>query len=352
MSGILSLVGHTPLLKLERFLGHTNINLYAKLELLNPGGSIKDRPAVNMLMEAWQQGEIDQHTTIIESSSGNLGIGLAQACAYMGLKFICVTDTRSTKVNCHIIQAYGADLDLVTEPDPEEGTLLAARLKRVQQLLDSIPNSFNCNQYANRNNPLAHHQTIREILDGMDQRVDYLFCATSTCGTLRGCADYLAQHGIKRTKLIAVDAEGSVIFGDKAKPRLIPGHGAGVVPAHFRFGLEDTHVLVSDLDCVVGCHRLLQSEAILAGGSSGGIMSAILKIQDQLAPRSNCVAIICDRGERYLDTIYNDTWITEHFGDVAHLWQSASLVPFSCEIQQKFQEIQNGIRSSDVASGR
>ncbi|ETW93539.1 MAG: hypothetical protein ETSY1_38740, partial [Candidatus Entotheonella factor] len=138
MNGILSLIGHTPLLKLERFLGHEHINLYAKLELLNPGGSIKDRPAVHMLMEAWRAGEIDQGTTIIESSSGNLGIGLAQACAYLGLKFICVADTRTTQVNCRIMQAYGAILDLVTEPDPEAGTLLAARIKRVQQLLEAV----------------------------------------------------------------------------------------------------------------------------------------------------------------------------------------------------------------------
>ncbi|ETW97594.1 MAG: hypothetical protein ETSY1_21965, partial [Candidatus Entotheonella factor] len=125
---------------------------------------------------------------------------------------------------------------------------------------------------------------------------------------------------------VAVDAEGSVIFGDKTKPRLIPGHGAGVVPDLFQPGLEDDHVLVSDLDCVVGCRRLLHSEAILAGGSSGGVISAILKLHEQLPQGSNCVAIICDRGERYLDTIYDDVWVSEHFGDVAHLWQPSALV--------------------------
>lgn len=320
MNGILSLIGNTPLLKLERFLGDADIHLYAKLELFNPGGSSKDRPALKMLMDAWQQGEIDQNTTIVESSSGNLGIGLAQVCAYLGLKFVCVTDARSSRINFRIMETYGAIIDCIETPDPKEGTFLAARIKRVQHLLDTIPNSFNCNQYANPNNPLSHQQTMREILEGIDQRVDYLFCATSTCGTLRGCADYLAQHKIEHIKLIAVDAEGSAIFGDKTKRRLIPGHGAGVIPKHFHPELANDSVLVSDLDCVVGCRRFLHREAILAGGSSGGVLAAILKVREHIPTGSTCVAIICDRGEHYIDTIYDDTWVMEHFGDVSHLW--------------------------------
>ena len=328
--GILNLVGNTPLVKLSRFLEHSTLQLYAKLELLNPGGSLKDRPAVNMLKDALQTGEIDENSTIIESSSGNLGIGLAQACAYLDLKFVCVTDARCTSVNRSVLKAYGASLVVVEEPDPEVGTFLAARIKRVQHLLETIPNSFNCNQYMNRLNPESHYKTISEIMEALNGNVDYLFCATSTCGTLRGSAEFIAQNNLN-TKIIAVDAKGSVIFGDTPNTRLIPGHGAGVIPPHYKSGLEDAHILVSDLDCVVGCRRLIRREAIFSGGSSGAVMSAVEVMQDDLVPGSTCVVILADRGGRYLDTIYDDGWVSEHFGEVGHLWHSEA----RCSHEQK-----------------
>ncbi len=221
-NGILAAVGNTPLVKLDKLLDKPKFNLYGKLEFLNPGGSIKDRPATHMLLEALKKGKIDKHTTIIESSSGNLVIGLAQACAYLEMKLICVMDINSTNTNRKIVEAYGATVNLVEKPDPVTGGFLQARIKRVQELLDHIPNSFNCNQYTNTDNPLAHHQTMREINRELGDCVDYLFCATSSCGSLRGCAEYIAQQGLN-TQIIAVDARGSVIFGDEPKNRLIPG---------------------------------------------------------------------------------------------------------------------------------
>ena len=271
-----------------------------------------------MIVNALEQGIITKDTTIIESTSGNLGVALAMICAYLDMKFICVTDARSTKANRQIIKAYGATLDIVEEPDPEIGTFLAARLKRVQHLLDTIPNSYNLNQYQNPNNPAAHHTTLREIVTKLDHKLDYLFCSTSTCGTLRGASDYLRGNGYD-THIVAVDARGSVIFGDLPNVRLIPGHGAGVMPPHYQHDLEDEHILVSDLDCVVGCKKLVLSEGIFAGGSSGGVMSAILKMKDQIPPQANVAAILSDHGARYLDTIYDDEWVAEHFGDIADL---------------------------------
>jgi cysteine synthase A len=123
------------------------------------------------------------------------------------------------------------------------------------------------------------------------------------------------------TKIYAVDAVGSVIFGGPKSKRLIPGHGAAIVPGLYRPGLADQCIHVTDLDCVVGCHRLVRREAILAGGSSGGVLSAIDLVKDQILPNSVCVAILADRGERYLDTVYSDSWVHEHFGDVSHLWK-------------------------------
>jgi cysteine synthase A len=142
-----------------------------------------------------------------------------------------------------------------------------------------------------------------------------VFLATSTCGTLRGCAEFLRGRGMQ-TKIIAVDAMGSVIFGRPAGKRLLPGHGAGVVPKLFSPDLADDVVHVSDLDCVVGCRRLVQHEAILAGASSGGVISAIERLvaDDRLRSPARCVAILPDRGERYLDTVYSDSWVQSHLG--------------------------------------
>lgn len=318
-TGILPLVGNTPLIQLTRLNGGLPFRLFAKLELLNIGGSIKDRPAFGIVQDALDKGLLKPGMTIVESSSGNFGIGLSQACAYFGLNFICVVDPKATKQNLQIMQAYGAKIELVDMPN-ETGGYLQARIDRVHELLDKVPDSYWCNQYNNLNNPKAHHKTIGEIMTALNHQVDYLFCATSTCGTLRGFSEYISEHNLN-TKIVAVDAQGSVIFGDQPKNRLIPGHGAGRVPELFTPNYHDEFILVSDLDCVVGCRRLLKDEVVLAGGSSGGIISAVLKKAPEIEPDATCAAIICDRGERYLETVYSDAWVTEHFGDVAHLWQ-------------------------------
>ena len=317
--GILSAIGHTPLVSLSRVIKGIHFNLYGKLEALNPGGSMKDRPAISIINHAMETGVIRPGTVVVESSSGNMGIGLAQACLYFGLRFICVVDLKTTAQNILLLRAYGAEVDIVSEPDPGTGEFLQARINRVHYLLASLGNCFWPNQYSNIYNPIAHHETMREIVSSIGE-VDYLFCATSTCGTMRGCAEYVKQHNM-RTKVIAVDAKGSVIFGGCKAKRLIPGHGAAVRPQLYQDELASRIVYVSDLDCVTGCRRLVQREAILAGGSSGAIMMAIEKVKHDISPGSNCVAILPDRGERYLDTIYCDTWVREHFGDIAYLWE-------------------------------
>jgi cysteine synthase A len=266
-------------------------------------------------------GAIKAGTVVIESSSGNLGIGLAQICRYLGLRFICVVDPKTTTQNIRILKAYGAEIDLVSKPDPVTGEFLQARIDRVQSLLRSIEDSFWTNQYANLSNAQAHYRTtMHEIATELDGRIDYLFVATSTCGTLRGCAEYVRDHHLG-TKIFAVDACGSVIFGGQPAKRLIPGHGASRRPELFRADLADECVRVTDLDCVVGCRRLVRSEAILAGGSSGGVLMALAQIKERIPRGATCALIFHDRGERYLDTIYSDEWVEEHFGDIAYRWQ-------------------------------
>lgn len=319
--GILSTIGNTPLIRLSRVFRENGFRLFAKLEGFNPGGSAKDRPALNILEEAIEAGVIRPETVIVESSSGNLGIGLAQACRYFGLRFICVVDPKTTQQNIRILKAYGAEIDLVPWPDPVTGEFLQARIDRVQYLLRSSRNSFWPNQYANLANAGAHYKTtMREIVAALDGEIDYLFCATSTCGTIRGCSEYARDHNL-RTKIFAVDAVGSVIFGGKPAKRLLPGHGAGRRPELFQPDLADECVHVTDLECVVGCRRLVYSEGILAGGSSGGVLMALRRHRHRIPRGATVVVIFHDRGERYMDTIYSDDWVERHFGDVSYLWR-------------------------------
>lgn len=320
-AGILSVVGSTPLVQLERAYPALPFALYAKLEGLNPGGSTKDRPARSILEAAMQEGRIGPGTVVIESSSGNMGVGLAQACCCYGLRLICVVDIKTTEANVRILRAYGAEIDIVTEPDPATGEFLPARLQRVEQLLQKHKGSFWPNQYANLNNPAAHYATtMHEIADALGGRVDYVLCATSTCGTVRGCAEYVRDHQLK-TRVVAVDAQGSLIFSDQKGKRLLPGMGAGIRPPLCEPRLIDEVVLVSDLECVVGCRRLVVREGILAGASSGGLLAAVGRLRGTIPEGSVCAVILPDRGERYLDTVYSDEWVSRCFGDVAHLWQ-------------------------------
>ena len=317
---ILLKIGKTPLVKLSRVFKEYDFDLYAKLEGFNPGGSIKDRAALSIIRNALKTGEVGPGTTVVESSSGNMGIGLAQVCSYYGLTFVCVIDPKTTASNIEILKAYGAEIDYVSEPDPETGEYLPARIARVQELLKTIPNSYWPDQYSNHYNYKAHYETMGEIVTQLGQPPDYLFCAVSTCGTVRGCGEFVRNNELPTT-IVGVDAVGSVIFGGSSTKRLIPGHGASVVPSLSRPELVDKVVQVTDLDCVIGCRRMVRNEAILIGGSSGAVLMAVDRLKETIEPGAKCVAIFADRGERYLDTIYSDSWVSKHFQGMTHLWQ-------------------------------
>ncbi|WP_236621347.1 2,3-diaminopropionate biosynthesis protein SbnA [Rhodopirellula sallentina] len=310
-NGILRCVGNTPLVSLTRYLDEPSVELHAKLEAANPGGSAKDRPALQMLTHAFETGELSPGDTVVESSSGNMGIGLAQACRYHNLRFICVVDPHAQPQNVAIMKAYEADVVRVTEP--HDGSFLAARLHRVQKILAKTPNSFWPNQYANRQNPIAHELgTIREILESTQGDFDYLFVATSSTGTAQGCRDYLRRLN-HHAKVIAVDANGSVLFGGSPGKRLIPGIGAGHLPALAKDQTFDDVARVSDIDCVVGCRRASQREAILVGGSAGGVLEVVRAHQNRIRGK-RIVAILHDSGTRYLDTVFSDQWVQSELG--------------------------------------
>jgi 2,3-diaminopropionate biosynthesis protein SbnA len=309
--GLFSTIGQTPLVPLQKLYPKSSLKIYAKLEMFNPGGSIKDRPARMMLSKALDERKLSPNHTVIESSSGNMAIGLAQACRYLGLELIVVVDPKINHHTQKLLQTYGAKISTVQKPD-EHGNYLSARLERVQQLLQSIPDSYWPNQYANIYNPAAHYQTMHEISEGMSRPLDYLLVATSTCGTIMGCSNYVQKNNLD-TKIIAVDAVGSVIFGHSSANRMIPGHGAGRPSQLLNKDAIDDVLHLTDEDCISGCRRLINREAILAGGSSGAVVTAVQKLQSTIPNEATCGLILADSGERYLDTIYSDEWVLKHF---------------------------------------
>lgn len=314
VDGILAAIGNTPLVALRRYLGTRDIEVWAKIEAANPGGSAKDRPAARMVQDALEAGLIGHGSTIVESTSGNMGVGLAQACRYHGLRLICVVDSRAHDRNVRTLRALGADVRIVSRPDPETGDLLKARLNLVAHLLDMTPDSYWPNQYANASNPAAHAAgTMREIDEALDGDLDYVFVATSTTGTLSGCHDYLRAHG-RPTRIVAVDAVGSALFGGTRATRHVPGFGAGVETPLSRSARYDLLARASDIDCVVGCRRLVEREAILAGGSSGAVAMALEELAPSMEPGSRCALILADGGDGYLGTIYDDDWVTATLG--------------------------------------
>jgi len=314
VKNILDTIGNTPIVKVNKTIESIDFDLYLKLEGFNPSGSTKDRSALSIMKNALESGKITKDSVIIESSSGNFGIALAQICCYMQLPFICVVDEHITSMNYKLLQVYNAEIYYISSKDLEEGeSLLQKRVSTVKKLLKEIPNSYNPNQYGNLYNPYGHRQTMEEIHKELGN-VDYVFCAVSTFGTIRGYAEYIKENNLK-TKIIAVDAVGSVIFGGKPKKRLLPGHGAARRSELFVDDLVDDVVYVSDLECIEGCRQLLKKEGILSGASTGGIISAITKYRDNIENNSVCVAIMHDRGERYLNTVYSDEWVAKNFGN-------------------------------------
>lgn len=309
--GVLGGIGETPVLEFRRYLDRGDIELFVKVEGLNPGGSAKDRPAKIMIEHALAKGALRAGQTVVESSSGNMGIGLAQVCRYYGLNFICVVDPNAQRQNVAIIEALGGKIELVEKPI--DGDFLSARLARVAELLLEVMGSYWPNQYANIENPRSHRNgTATELDDLFEGDIDYIFVATSSTGTARGVQDLLRERG-RSTQVIAVDALGSKLFKGTPAARKIPGMGAGMIPKLAAKASFDGVIKISDLRCVAGCRRAAKREAFLPGGSGGGVLEAVRSVQEEIQG-SRVAAILHDSGTRYLETIYNDHWVEEELG--------------------------------------
>lgn len=303
-------VGNTPVVALRRCFPDPAVEVLAKLELMNPGGSMKDRSARHIIESGLADGSIRPGSTVVESSSGNFGIALAMASLVHGLRFICVVDLKTTSANIALLRRLGATVETVSEPD-EAGGYLHTRIRRVQELVAEIPGAVWINQYANdRNWEAFYHGTGAELVEQLVRSPSYLFAPVSTTGSILGCSRRLRER-FPDLRVVAVDAVGSVIFGGPPAPREIPGIGSSRVPELLRPDEIDDVVHVDDVEAADACRELLGKEGIFAGGSSGAVVAAIRRTLPLLTSPGRILAIFPDRGDRYLDLVYDDDWLAQ-----------------------------------------
>jgi cystathionine beta-synthase len=316
---IVELVGNTPLVRLSRVtrdLGPADGQplMLAKLEMLNPGGSVKDRIGMRMIEAAERDGVLKPGGTIIEPTSGNTGHGLAIAAALKGYRCIFVMADKQSAEKQALLRAYGAEVVLcptnVPPESPESYYSVAARLAR------DIPGAFKPDQYWNMENPAAHEQTTGpEIWRQTDGRITHLVVAVGTGGTVTGAARYLRAQ-TDALVVVGADPEGSVLSGDTARPYLTEGIGEDFMPGTFDPASVDRWVRVSDREAFAMARRITREEGILAGESSGTALVAALTVarelmaDDPAAARSAVmVVILADGGRNYLSKLYNDEWM-------------------------------------------
>jgi N-(2-amino-2-carboxyethyl)-L-glutamate synthase len=309
LANILSKVGNTPLVHLK-FDENQNVKIFAKLEYYNPTGSVKDRAACYILNRALNEGIINKDTVVIESSSGNFGVALSAYTRMHGLKFICVIDDNILPVNEMLIKLQGAQVIKITERD-EYGGFLLNRIRTIKTLLEERPNLYWVNQYGNPLNAQAYFGSLgKEIcLEAPRQKVDYVFLGVSSGGTITGVSRKIKSEQ-PNAKIIAVDIYGSIIFGDAPRKRFIPGIGSSLRPQIIEQAIIDEVVLVSEYETILCCKELLEKHNLYAGGSSGSVYAAIKKYfrNKDITEPVNVMCVFADRGERYIETIYNDAW--------------------------------------------
>jgi N-(2-amino-2-carboxyethyl)-L-glutamate synthase len=286
--------------------------LFLKCEGFNFAGSVKLKAALAMVEAAERTGRLRPGSVLVESSSGNLGVALSMIAANRGYGFVCVTDPRCNLATRRMMEALGARIHTVLEPDPHGG-YLGARIDFVRALCASDPQYVWLNQYANPNNWKAHFTSTAPAIAHEFPELDVLFVGAGTTGTLMGCARFFRQWH-RLVYVVAVDAVGSVTFGGASAPRMIPGLGTSVRPAQLDESFVDEVVLVQEEDTIRACRRMA-SRGFLFGGSTGTVVSgAMAWLASHATPGVTAVAIAPDMGERYLDTVYDDGWVDDLYG--------------------------------------
>ncbi|MCX7878693.1 MAG: cysteine synthase [Ignavibacteria bacterium] len=315
-NNILELFGNTPLIRLNKITKGLKAEVYAKMESMNPGGSVKDRIGLNIILDAEKNGLIKPGGTIIEATSGNTGIGLALAAAVKGYKCIFVMTDKCSVEKVRYLKALGADVIVVpstAKPNsPEYYVNTAERIAR------ETPNSFYATQYTNPSNPEAHYKTTGpEIWEQTDGRITHFVASMGTGGTISGTGRFLKEKN-PSVKVIGADPYGSIFKTYKESgiviegtPYLVEGIGQERIVENVHFQYIDEIINISDKDSFNMSRRLAREEGIFSGGSTGTVLCAALKVARELDKGSLVVFTVCDTGERYLSKHHSDEWMRE-----------------------------------------
>lgn len=283
-------------------------DVFLKLEGFNVTGSIKVKTAIGLIADLERRGLAKPNeTTIVESSSGNLGIALSLVCAIKGYKFICVTDANATRANIRGMELYGAKVIVVDVRDPDGG-FLQTRFKTIDNILQTVPNAIWVNQYENIANKNVHaEQTANEIAREFE-KVDWIFVGAGTTGTLAGISERL-RVVFPHIKIVGVEPAGSVTFGGKPGKRNIPGIGTSVRPKLADLAKPDRVVAIREEKTVETCLSFVRDHHLLVGGSTGTVLAAVQQLASEFKPGETIVAISADLGDKYLDTVYDPAWV-------------------------------------------
>ena len=306
----ISWIGNTSLKSIYLNIDGVARKVHLKLEGENPAGSVKDRTAMALVKHLESQGRIKRNSVIIESTSGNLGVALALICRARGYSFLSVVDPKASRENIARMQALGADIEQVYDADASGGYLLA-RLERVQQLCRTSENYIWTDQYSNTANPRVHYSsTAPELYRQMNGKIDAVFIAVSTGGTLAGIGRFFREKS-PSTRVIGVDAKGSIVFGGLPGPRRLTGIGSAQQSIFITRDLYDDHILVSDEEAFAFCRALFEMTGICVGGSAGAVLAACAQYLRRYPQLARVACLCADRGENYSSTIFNDEWLKQ-----------------------------------------
>ncbi|HWP82082.1 MAG TPA: cystathionine beta-synthase [Bacteroidota bacterium] len=315
---ILSTIGRTPLVKINKLSRGCKGTILAKVESFNPGGSVKDRIGVGIIEDAEREGRLKPGGTIVEATSGNTGMGLAIAAAVKGYKCVFTMPDKMSIEKIRLLRAFGAEVIVtptaVPHDSPESYTEVAKRIVR------ETPNSILANQYYNPKNPEAHYVTTGpEIWEQTGGQIDYFVCGIGTGGTISGVGRYLKEQNAN-IKVIGIDPKGSVYreyfytkkFTPVFKIYKVEGIGQDYIPGVMNFQYVDEVIEIDDKESFLTGRRLTREEGIFVGGSSGTAMAGALKVAERMKENEVMVVLLPDTGERYLSKMYNDDWMREN----------------------------------------
>jgi cystathionine beta-synthase len=307
---ILQSVGRTPLVQLRRVTEGLQARVYAKLESLNPGGSVKDRVGLAMIIEAERRGWLRPGGTIIEATAGNTGVGLAMAAAVKGYRCIFVLPDKMSSEKVRLLKAYGAEVVItptnVAPDSPESYNGVADRLAR------EVPGAWRPNQFTNLANPEIHYRTTGpEIWEQTDGHVTAFVAGIGTGGTISGVARYLKERN-PDIRIVGADPEGSVLSGGTSHPWKVEGIGEDFVPKTFNSQLVDDWIRITDSESFYTARAVARREGILVGGSSGTAIAAALRYARRLNGEHLVVALCADTGRNYMSKLFDDAWLAEN----------------------------------------